>query len=344
MSGSTAFESDPTADAEATATPESRGLARDAVQMLVARPGLLAHRRVGDLPDELRPGDLLVVNTSATLPAAVDLDRERTGQAVHVSTQLDDGAWVVEVRRADGTGPARVAEGEVLRLPGGLRLRVTGAHPTGQHRLWRAIPSPWRDTVDYLGDHGHPIGYRYLDSPVPLSELQNVYADRAGSAEMPSAGRPLTERVLVRLMSRGVVVAPLVLDTGVSSQEANEPPQPERFTVPDVTARLVNETRRVGRRVVAVGTTVVRALETVADRTGHVHAATGWTSLVLGPDRSARTVGGLLTGLHDPHASHLDLVEAVAGAALVRDAYAAAEGAPTPYLWHELGDTMLFLP
>jgi S-adenosylmethionine:tRNA ribosyltransferase-isomerase len=150
--------------------------------------------------------------------------------------------------------------------------------------------------------------------------------------------------VLVGLMSRGVVVVPLVLDTGVSSQEAHEPPQPERFTVPDVTARLVNETRRVGRRVVAVGTTVVRALETVADRTGRVHAATGWTSLVLGPGRPARTVDGLLTGLHDPHASHLELVEAVAGAALVDAAYAAARAAPTPYLWHELGDTMLFLP
>jgi S-adenosylmethionine:tRNA ribosyltransferase-isomerase len=161
---------------------------------------------------------------------------------------------------------------------------------------------------------------------------------------MPSAGRPLTERVLVRLIGRGVVVVPLELHTGVSSQEAHEPPQPERFTVPDATARLVNETRRVGRRVVAVGTTVVRALETVADPGGRVHAATGWTSLVLGPDRPARTVDGLLTGLHDPHASHLELVEAVAGRALVRDAYAAAGEAPTPYLWHELGDTMLLLP
>jgi S-adenosylmethionine:tRNA ribosyltransferase-isomerase len=345
MTGSTAFERTPARTTSAAATtPEARGLDRDGVQMLVARPDRLDHRRVRDLPDELRPGDLLVVNTSATLPAAVDLDRERVGQAVHVSTQLDDGAWVVEVRRADGTGPARVAEGEVLRLPGGLRLRVTGAHPTGQHRLWRAVPSPWRGIVDYLGEHGRPIGYRYLDAPVPLHELQNVYADRAGSAEMPSAGRPLTERVLMRLISRGVVVVPLVLDTGVSSQEAHEPPQPERFTVPDVTARLVNETRRVGRRVVAVGTTVVRAMETVADPTGRVHPATGWTSLVLGPERPARTVSGLLTGLHDPHASHLDLIEAVAGAGLLRDAYASVADAPTPYLWHELGDTMLFLP
>jgi S-adenosylmethionine:tRNA ribosyltransferase-isomerase len=346
MTGTPALDPtpDPATGDEATAPPEWRGLARDGVQMLVARPGRLVHRRVRDLPDVLHPGDLLVVNTSATLPAAVELDRERAGQAVHVSTQLDDGAWVVEVRRPDRTGPAHVVEGEVLRLPGGVRLRITDAHPPGQHRLWRAMPSPWRGTVDYLREHGRPIGYAYLDSPVPLADLQNVYAVRAGSAEMPSAGRPLTERVLVDLISHGVVVAPLVLHTGVSSQEAHEPPQPERFTVPDATARLVNETRRVGRRVVAVGTTVVRALETVADGTGKVHAATGWTSLVLGPARPARAVGGILTGLHDPHASHLDLIEAVAGAGLVSEAYAAATVAPEPYLRHELGDTMLFLP
>jgi S-adenosylmethionine:tRNA ribosyltransferase-isomerase len=346
VTGSTAFERapEPARDVQATATAESRGLARDGVQMLVARPGIQIHRRVRDLPDELRPGDLLVVNTSGTLPAAVDLERDRAGQSLHVSTQLDDGSWVIEVRRADGLGPAPVSAGEVLRLPGGLRLRVTDAYPAGQLRLWRAVPSPWHDTVDYLRDRGRPIGYRYLDAPVPLAALQNVYADRPGSAEMPSAGRPLTQRVLVGLMSRGVVVVPLVLDTGVSSQEDHEPPQSERFTVPDVTARLVNETHRVGRRVVAVGTTVVRALESVADRTGRVHPASGWTSLVLGPQRPARTVDGLLTGLHDPHATHLDLVEAVNGAELVREAYAAVRAAPTPYLWHELGDTMLLLP
>lgn len=344
MTDSTALQEEFTPLPVAATTPESRGLARDGVQMLVARPGKATHRRVRDLPDVLRPGDLLVVNTSATIPAAVDLDRDRPGQAVHVSTQLDDGAWVVEVRRPDGTGPARVREGDVLRLPGSLRLRVTGAHPPGQRRLWRATPSPWRDTVDYLGEHGRPVRYPYLDSPVPLAELQNVYANHPGSAEMPSAGRPLTERVLVDLISRGVVVVPVVLHTGVSSQEAHEPPQPERFTVPDVTARLVNETRRVGRRVVAVGTTAVRALETVADARGRVHPATGWTSLVLGPARPARTVGGLLTGLHDAQASHRDLIAAVAGADLMRAAYDATATAPAPYLWHELGDTMLFLP
>jgi S-adenosylmethionine:tRNA ribosyltransferase-isomerase len=232
----------------------------------------------------------------------------------------------------------------VLRLPGGVRLRFLEPHPAGQARLWRAIPLPAVRTLDYLHRHGRPISYPYVDGSWPLEDLQTVYADQPGSAEMPSAGRPLSERVLARLVARGVPVAPVVLHTGVSSQEGHEPPQPEEFTVPEVTARLVNGTLDAGRRVVAVGTTVVRALESAVSR-GRVVPTAGWTRLVLGPDRPVRIVGGLLTGLHEPEASHLDLLDAVAGRHLVDRAYAdiTAAGAPT-YLWHEFGDIMLLLP
>jgi S-adenosylmethionine:tRNA ribosyltransferase-isomerase len=159
---------------------------------------------------------------------------------------------------------------------------------------------------------------------------------------MPSAGRPFTHRLLVRLMVRGVAVAPLLLHTGVSSPEKHEPPMPERFKVPEATARLVNATRAAGGRVVAVGTTVTRALETVADPSGTVAAGSGWTDLVLGPDRPARVVTGLVTGLHEAEASHLLLLEAVAGRPLVATAYDAAVA--ERYLWHEFGDAMLLLP
>jgi len=328
---------------EATSTPESRGLRRDEVRMLVATQDRLTHAQVLDLPQHLAPGDLLVVNTSATLPAAVRLRHRRAGQALHVSAQLDDGTWVVEVRRADNLGPATdVRPGELLRLPGHQVLRVVDAHPAGQTRLWRASPLPWRDSADYLGEQGRPIRYEYVRGTVGLDDLQTVYANEPGSAEMPSAGRPLSESTLVRLMAKGVVVAPVLLHTGVSSAEAHEPPQPERFTVPDVTARLVNETHRVGRRVVAVGTTSVRALESAAVGP-RVHAATGWTGLVLGPDRPAAVVDGILTGLHDPQASHVQLLEAVVGAPLVRRAYDEVTTGLHEYLWHELGDTMLLL-
>jgi len=329
---------------EARVPPEARGLARDGVRLAVATTERTLHLRADALPDLLHPGDLLVVNTSATLPAAVPIERHGCPASLHVSTQLDDGSWVVELRRGDGEAPLTPEPGEVLRLPGGVRLRTDGPHPGGQARLWRAVPLPAADVVDYLTEHGRPIRYSYVDGAWPLDALQNVYADRPGSAEMASAGRPLTERALVRLMARGVPVVPVVLDTGVSSQESHEPPQPERFTVPAVTARLVNSTLSAGRRVVAVGTTVVRALESAAAG-GRVHATTGWTSLVLGPGRPATVVGGLLTGLHEPEASHLDLLAAVAGPGLVSRAYADITGAGAPgYLWHEFGDTMLFLP
>jgi S-adenosylmethionine:tRNA ribosyltransferase-isomerase len=333
-------------DAEATSPPEWRGLARDEVRLLAVTPGHVAHHRFRDLPDLLAPGDLVVVNTSETLPARV-LARRADGLVVplHVSTQLDDGDWVVELRRPDNAGPDLGAEpGSVLALPGGLALTLVEGHPEPRRpsRLWRARPSEPVRTTAYLPVHGRPVGYGYLDGDYPLAARQNVWATEPGSAEMASAGRPFSADVVVRLVARGVVVAPLVLHTGVSSPELHEPPYPERFAVPEPTARLVRSTRAAGGRVVAVGTTVTRALETAAGPDGDVRAAAGWTSLVLGPDRPARVVTGLVTGLHAPEASHLQLLEAVAGRCLVARAYEAAVA--ERYLWHEFGDSMLFLP
>jgi S-adenosylmethionine:tRNA ribosyltransferase-isomerase len=331
---------------EADRPPEDRGLARDEVRLMAVRPGGITHTRFRDLPRLLAPGDVVVVNTSATLPARVDARRaDGTLVPLHVSTQLDDGDWVVELRRPGNDGPDLGAEpGGVLELPGGLRLELlTGfPDPARPSRLWRARPRPRVPTTAYLPRHGRPIGYGYLAGAVPLAALQNVYATEPGSAEMASAGRPVSERVVVGLVARGVPVLPLVLHTGVSSPEVHEPPSPERFAVPEVTARLVTATRRAGKRVVAVGTTVTRALETATGADGVTRAAEGWTDLVLGPDRPARAVTGLVTGLHAPEASHLLLLEAVAGAELVRRAYDAAVA--ERYLWHEFGDSMLFLP
>jgi S-adenosylmethionine:tRNA ribosyltransferase-isomerase len=335
------------AGSEAAEPPELRGLARDEVRLLVAAPNRLWHVRFRDLADALGPGDLLVVNTSATLPAA--LDAARPGHAlspVHVATVLDDGSWVVEVRRPDNSGPADdVTPVDRLAVTGGLELDVEESYPdVGRpaSRLWRVTPHPTVDATSYLLDHGRPIRYGYLRGSFPLRDLQTIFADEPGSSEMPSAGRPFTHRLLTRLMVRGVSVAPLVLHTGVSSPEKHEPPMPERFRVPAPTARLVNATRAAGGRVVAVGTTVTRALETTADPDGMVEAGSGWTSLVLGPERPTRVVDGLVTGLHEAAASHVLLLEAVAGRPLVSAAYEAALA--ERYLWHEFGDSMLFLP
>ena len=331
-------------NSEATAPPERRGLTRDGVRLLVASPSAIEHRRFRDLPDLLAPGDLVVINTSATLPAALDARRdagERT--RVHISTQLDGGHWVIEVRLRDASGPdLTVRRGERLLLRGGLALELRAPYPdpgATVSRLWTAAPSSRGSAATYLHDHGEPIRYGHLAGSYPLADHQTVYATEPGSAEMVSAGRPFTAPLLVRLLARGVTVAPVLLHAGVSSQELPEPPLPERFEVPAATARLVRSAQDAGRRVIAVGTTAVRALESAADAGG---AAGGWTDLVLRPERPARVVSGLVTGLHAPHTSHLLLLEAVAGPALVGAAYAAA--LERRYLWHEFGDSTLFLP
>jgi len=317
---------------------------RDGVRLLVASADGVAHARFGQLGEFLAPGDLVVVNTSATLAAAVDGNRAGAGVKVHFSAELDDGAWVVEVRPAGvSAGPvAGLRPGEVITLDAGAALVVDRPEPAGQARLWRARPRIDGGVSWFLARHGQPIRYAYVPRPWPLPEYQTVFAREPGSAEMPSAARPFTGQVVTELITRGVALAPVVLHTGVSSQEPGEPPQPERFRVPAATARLVNSTRQAGGRVIAAGTTVTRALESAADPDGSVHPRHGWTDLVLGPARPARAVTGLVTGWHAPGASHLALLAAVAGTPLVSRAY--AEAVRSGYRWHEFGDSCLLLP
>jgi S-adenosylmethionine:tRNA ribosyltransferase-isomerase len=194
----------------------------------------------------------------------------------------------------------------------------------------------------WLGDHGRPIRYRHVPDDWPLSSYQTVFATEPGSAEMPSAARPFSARVVADLVKRGVTIAPLLLHTGVSSQEASELPYPEQYRVPSATAALVNHIRSQGGRVIAVGTTVVRALETVTDRRGVVHPGEGWTEVVITPQRGVRAVDGLITGWHEPEATHLAMLEAIAGRPLLECSYAAALSAG--YAWHEFGDSHLILP
>lgn len=328
--------------------PEARGLARDGVRLLVADGIQIVHGRFDQLGDHLRPGDLLVVNTSGTLAAAVPGTRITAGGVepvvVHFSTELDDGTWVVELRTAPtAAAPVLHADpGDRVELaPGGTLTLLAPFDPAGR-RLWRVTAGLDGGVSRYLARHGRPIAYRYVADRWPLDAYQTVFATEPGSAEMPSAGRPFTTELVTRLVSSGILVAPILLHTGVSSLESSEPPMPERFRVPQSTARLVEWVRAGGGRVVAVGTTVVRALESAVRPDGSVGASGGWTDLVLGPDRPARVVDGLITGMHAPDASHLLLLEAVAGEDLVQDAYGAAlQG---EYLWHEFGDLSLLLP
>ena len=332
---------------QAREPPEAHGLRRDGVRMLVAASAGLRHLRFVDLPSVLAPGDLVVVNTSATLPAAVPGARGKAGPvAVHFSSPAAPCVWLVELRPPiQATGPVTDAyAGDRIDLPDGVGLTLSAPHTRtrdGHVRLWRASVAVEGDVAQYLQRVGHPISYGYVPKTWPLRYYQTVFAREPGSAEMPSAGRPFTTDLVTALVSGGVVMAPISLHTGVSSLEAGEPPVAERYLVPAATARLVNLTRRSGGRVIAVGTTVTRALETVADSAGQINAGAGWTDLVLGPGRPARVVDGLVTGWHAPGASHLLLLQAVAGADLVADAY--REALRMGYLWHEFGDSALLL-
>ena len=332
----------------ASEPPEARGLARDEVRLLVAHTSGISHAAFREMASYLSAGDLLVVNTSETLPAAVDGTQAGRPVTVHLSSALPDGTWAVELRPdRRASGPLRdVAAGDTVALPG-ARLRVMTPYPDegadpATTRLWRARLVVPGAVPEYLARHGRPIAYSYVPGDWPVDSYRTVFGRVPGSAEMPSAGRPFTAALVTGLVTTGVGVAPLTLHTGVSSLEPGEPPLPEPYVVPAATAALVNHTRVHGGRVVAVGTTVARALETVAEPDGTVRPGEGWTDLVLGPDRPARVVTGLVTGWHEDGASHLDLLVAVAGEVLVERAYAEARAAG--YLWHEFGDAALLLP
>jgi S-adenosylmethionine:tRNA-ribosyltransferase-isomerase (queuine synthetase) len=327
------------AEREAHDPPEARGLARDGVRMLVSRRASaeISHHGFRDLPDLLLPGDLLVINNTGTLPAEVRAD---AGLAVHFSTPRPDGAWLVELRRIKDTTTVPNGDGfsgQVIELPSGALLTLEGRVTA---RLWRARLSV--AVVPYLLRHGVPIRYSYVPRQWELSSYQTVFALAPGSAEMPSASRPFTPSVVTQLVTRGVLIAPVTLHCGVSSLEGEEDPYPEPYDVPATTADLVNHVRARGGRVIAGGTTVVRALETAAGPDGRVAASAGWTSHVVTPETGVHAVDGLLTGLHEPRSSHLRMLAAFAGPELLSRCYQAA--IDRGYLWHEFGDVHLLLP
>jgi S-adenosylmethionine:tRNA ribosyltransferase-isomerase len=342
---------------EAGEPPEARGLARDEVRLLVSyrSDDAMIHARFRDLPEYLMAGDVLIINTSGTLNAALPACRtDGTPLELHLSTHLPGDLWIVELRQPHGekTHPfLRGTAGENLDLPHGARVqlltpyspdRARGPHEGEPVRLWIAtleLPAPLHP---YLAAHGFPIRYGYVRRRWPSRYYQTVYATEPGSAEMPSAGRAFTPQLITRLVACGVQVVPLLLHTGVASLEEHEQPYEEFYRVPPETARAVNAARSEGRRVIAVGTTVVRALETVADRDGKAHPGEGGTRLVIMPSGGMRCVGALLTGFHEPRASHLAMLDALASRSHVRRTY--AEALRGRYLWHEFGDLHLILP
>ena len=328
---------------EAREPPEALGRSRDDVALLVASRGEseLVHGRFHELWRFVTAGDLIVVNTSATLPAALPGRLEGHAVELRLSTPAADDAWVVELRTSDRERYGRPPIGARVELPAGSHADLLAPYAGGERlclaRLCLADP-----IGDYLRRHGHPIRYDHVSRAWPIGAYQTVFALDPGSAEMPSAGRPFTTELVTSLVARGVLIAPVTLHTGVSSLGRDEAPYAERYRVPAATARLANAVHAWGGRIVAVGTTVVRALETVAAPDGALAPGAGSTTLVITPERGLRAVDGLLTGWHDRDSSHMKLLEAVAGRDLLDRSYRAAHA--WGYRWHEFGDAHLILP
>ncbi|HLO31665.1 MAG TPA: S-adenosylmethionine:tRNA ribosyltransferase-isomerase [Anaerolineales bacterium] len=341
---------------EASAPPEARGLRRDQVRLMVSNYSTdqIRHNRFYHLDKYLDAGDVLVLNTSRTRNSALLASRsDGTAVELHLSTHFDDDLWTVEVRTIDELGKTKhlddARQGEILSLPGGITAVLQEPYISDcndnskpSETLWLAKLCFPYEVDEYLQQYGFPIRYNYVKDRWPLDYYQTVYATEPGSAEMPSAGRPFTPRLLKRLVAKGVQIAPLILHTGVSNLETHEPPYKEFYRVSSETAQMVNRARASGHRVVAVGTTAIRALETVTNGDGKAHASEGWTCLVITPQRGLRMVNALITGMHEPEASHLAILEALAGQAHIEIAY--EEALRKGYLWHEFGDLHLIVP
>jgi S-adenosylmethionine:tRNA ribosyltransferase-isomerase len=356
---------------EASEPPEARGLRRDQVRLMVSNysKDKIRHTNFYDLPNFLTRDDVLVINTSRTRNAALPALRpDGTRLELHLSTHLveepetfrslssdkTNNLWTVELRSLDSQGKSKhfegAEQGEIISLPGAASAQLHGPYISDcdpsvrlpSQTLWLASLNLPFDVDDYLAQFGFPIRYNYVKDQWPLPYYQTVYATESGSAEMPSAGRPFTSELLTRLKTKGIQVAPLLLHTGVSNVETHEPPYKEFYQVSEDTARLVNAAHTSGQRVIAVGTTVVRALETVTDGVGKVHGDEGWTCKVVASEDKLRSVNALLTGYHEPQASHLAILQALAGLPHIRLAY--NEALQHGYLWHEFGDLHLMLP
>jgi S-adenosylmethionine:tRNA ribosyltransferase-isomerase len=330
---------------EAHQPREAAGGRRDDVRLLVS-PGddEPVHTRFADLGEFVAAGDLIVVNTSATVPAAVD-GRLPDGDpiVVHFSGELPGEVSLVEVRQPDAgtTSPRFLDAPVVIDLLGAGRVELLTRFARSR-RLWIAAVALGDTGLDaFLHAHGRPIRYRHVPRDWPIDAYQTVFAREPGSVEMPSAARPFTTELVTDLVGRGVEIMPLLLHTGVSSLEGDERPYPERFSVPRATADAVNAVRHNGGRVIAAGTTVVRALATVTDDRAVVHPGRGWTEVLVTPETPVASVDGLITGWHEPESTHLMMLEAFAGRSALERAYRAA--LDRGYLWHEFGDSHLIV-
>lgn len=332
--------------------PERRGIARDQVRLMAIDRSTrtVIHTRFDQIASFLHTGDLLVFNASRTLPAALSGRLPQTSQAVEVrlAERLSDNSWLALLLWRQGHPvDDGYFGGMIIDFGEGLTGRLL-ERDDRVPRLWKlSFSESGTRLLDLIYRLGQPIRYNYLSAPWHLDFYQTVYAAEPGSAEMPSAGRPFTWRLLFALQRAGIGTAYVTLHTGLSSYmdddlDRKRLASEEEYFIPESTAEKIKRARESGRRVVAVGTTVVRALESIAAITGgEVRAYHGYTRLHVTAAHRLCIVDGLLTGLHEPQASHLELLCAFLPADVISGAY--EEAIRRNYLWHEFGDVNLIL-
>lgn len=331
---------------------------RERLMTVDAATGALADHALAELPSLLRAGDVLVVNDAATLPASLH-GTTRAGAPIEIRLwqrvagprfeALLFGAGDWRARTEDRRLPPILSVGDDLsfshNLSPPLVARIGKVGRTSARLLTIEFDRDGIDLFRALYVAGSPIQYSYVERPYALWHVQTRFAAVPVAAEMPSAGRPLSWATLLEVRRRGVSIVPLTHAAGLSSTGdlAIDAllPLPERWSIPAATARAVSDAQRDGRRVIAVGTTVVRALESAADARGAVREGEGVTDLVITPSRPMRVVSGLLTGVHGPEESHYALLSALAPRALLENAIRQAE--QLGYVTHEMGDSMLIV-
>jgi S-adenosylmethionine:tRNA ribosyltransferase-isomerase len=329
--------------------PERRGLLRDQVRLLVVKrlTGEVIHSRFDRLSDFLIPGDLLVFNSSRTIPASLTgwVASDDLRVEVRLAEHLADDSWLaLPLFRAGDQSRPCLRAGSMIDFGRGLHAEVEGSDSTNSRLYKMRFSTGGTELLDLIYRLGKPIRYEYAAAPWDLDFYQNVYSKEPGSAEMPSAGRAFTWKTLLRLGRQGIRIAYLTLHTGLSSYMDDEldrkhPASEEEYFVSDQTAEKVRSAHQTGGRVIAVGTTVVRALESAAEECGHVQPGHRYTRLTIKSGYPLRVTDGLLTGLHEPSASHLDLLSAFLSPKRIRKAY--EEAIRLRYLWHEFGDLNL---
>jgi len=328
---------------------EERHIERDEVRLLVTNgAGDIEHTTFNHLTTFLQKGDVLVVNTSATIPAAlpVSLPGDKQGR-LHISTKLNNREWLAEIREITGNKTKRWHQGEkgmIFQLPLGSSVILKNKFYKNDQwlHLWVTEFNIHEPMQKYLSANARPIQYEKLDRQYPLSYYQTFFSFHPGSSEMPSAGRGFTAGLIERLLKKGASLAPVVLHTGVSSLEENETPYPEYMEVDPVTASIINTAKNQGGRIIAVGTTAIRAIETAVNKEGMVVPYHGNTELFIDESYTMKVIDGLLTGFHEPRASHLNILQSVGGFDHVDKAY--KEAIKAGYYWHQFGDLHLILP